>query len=108
MLTNIIHVFFPVTFSVDQERIFKWSYEDIKDVLKQRYCLQDVGLEFFSADGNNSLLAFDKTLVRDSVYTSLLSLAPVLSSESIAGVQRDAKVEKVWFDLFVCFFVTFG
>jgi hypothetical protein len=73
----------------------KWSYENIRDMLKQRYCLQDVGIEFFSADGNNSLLVFDKTSVRDTVYASLLSLAPTLGSEGIAGVQRDAKVEKV-------------
>ena len=48
-------------------RCFKFTYDDIREVHKRRYLLQPMGLELFSADGRNFLLAFPKKEIRNKV-----------------------------------------
>lgn len=78
--------------------MLKWAYEDLRDLRRRRFCLQDRGIELFSNDGNNTLLAFKDPSVRDLVYTALLGAAPSLEAsapeESVAGMHRDAKIER--------------
>lgn len=82
------------------EPLSKWSYEDVKDVRRGRYLLRDCALEIYSVDGKNSLLAFSDRTSRDAVYQNLLQLATTLTEsaeESVAGMHRDAKVEREGF-----------
>lgn len=79
------------------EPILKWSFEDIKDIRRGRYLLQDRALEIHSVDGNNSLLAFSGREKRNVAYQNLCGSAPALAEsaeESVAGMHRDAKVEQ--------------
>ncbi|KAF2070943.1 hypothetical protein CYY_007734 [Polysphondylium violaceum] len=50
----------------------KWSYDDIRDVLKRRYLLRQVALEIFSTDGRNNLIVFKDEPTRDEVHNNLL------------------------------------
>ncbi len=74
------------------------------DALKQRYLLQDVGLELFASDGDNALLVFERAADRDAVLAQLALLCPALSSpDSLYRVSREAKMEKVGALGFDCF-----
>eukprot|EP00054_Salpingoeca_dolichothecata_P021304 m.136033 g.136033 ORF g.136033 m.136033 type:complete len:942 (+) comp23938_c0_seq1:3290-6115(+) len=77
--------------------IIKWALEELKDVLKRRYCLQERALELFSMDGTNSLLVFENRTKRDNVYNMVVAGATMLAEkavDSVAGMQRNAKVER--------------
>ena len=56
-------------------KIVKWHYNDIQEVHKRRYLLQNVGIEIFSADGRNYLFALKKS-DRDKVITKIMSMSP--------------------------------
>ncbi|CAK9291092.1 unnamed protein product [Gordionus sp. m RMFG-2023] len=78
-----------------KKKCHKFSYCDIKEVLKRRYLLLPIGLEIFSADGRNYLLVFPKT-TRDKVYNRFLLLAKRLiddAKSSIAGQRSNVNVE---------------
>ena len=73
----------------------KFSYENIREVLKRRYLLQPNALEVFSADGRNYLLAFPRKL-RNRVHQKFLSVATSITdsaADSVAGQKRNADVE---------------
>ncbi|XP_066923807.1 lysosomal-trafficking regulator-like [Clytia hemisphaerica] len=50
-----------------------WRYEEIHEILKRRYSLQDNALEIFLTSGRTFLLAFENTKSRDEVYEQLYS-----------------------------------
>eukprot|EP00795_Rhopilema_esculentum_P002843 gene2843-1077_t len=50
-----------------------WRYEEIKEILKRRYSLQDNALEIFLTSGRTFLLAFEDTKCRDEVFEQLIS-----------------------------------
>lgn len=73
----------------------KWAYEDIREVHKRRYLLQETALEVFSSDGRNHFLVFPKP-VRSKVYEKLVSKASTLrenAEESVVGMKWDTDVE---------------
>ena len=73
----------------------KFSYENVREVLKRRYLLQPNALEVFSADGRNYLLAFPRKL-RNRVHQKFLSVATSITdsaADSVAGQKRNADVE---------------
>eukprot|EP00049_Salpingoeca_infusionum_P016720 m.344848 g.344848 ORF g.344848 m.344848 type:complete len:3784 (+) comp16137_c1_seq1:160-11511(+) len=75
----------------------KWSFDDIRDIRRGRYLLQDKALELFSVVGNNTLLSFFTTQERDTIYNAICSAAPALAvkgEDSVAGMHRDAKLEQ--------------
>ena len=77
-------------------RIFKFPYDNIKEVHKRRYLLQPISIEIFFSDGQNHLLAFNKQ-IRSKVYQRLLSAAPRISDSaqmSVSGQKRTANVEQ--------------
>ena len=51
----------------------KWSYEEIREVHKRRYLLQNNGMEFFFINGQTSLISFQSKEERDKVYDKILS-----------------------------------
>ncbi|CAH1175861.1 unnamed protein product [Phaedon cochleariae] len=74
----------------------KFSYEDIREVHKRRYLLQPMGLEVFSGDGRNYLLAFPRK-IRNKVYQRFMALATGIADsaqQSVAGQKRTANVEQ--------------
>lgn len=79
------------------QHVTRWKFEDIKDLRRRRFCLQDKGIEIFSIDGDNRLLVFPDRPTRDQVYDALINSATTLTTsteDSIDGMQRDAKLEK--------------
>jgi hypothetical protein len=74
----------------------KFAYEDIKEVHKRRYLLQEISMEIFSKDGRNYLLVFPRKC-RDKVYDRLIALTPDLNdsaAQSIAGQRRSINIEQ--------------
>ncbi|KAF0288955.1 WD repeat and FYVE domain-containing protein 3 [Amphibalanus amphitrite] len=79
----------------DVRSVSKVAYDDIREVLKRRYLLQPIAVEFFSADGRNYLLAFPiKT--RNKIYQRLQSVATSMADtqESVAGQKTSANVDQ--------------
>ena len=79
------------------DMVTKWGFEQIRDLRRRRYCLQDVALELFSDDGVNTMLVFNDRTDRDSVYDTLIAASSTLittAKESVDGMQRDAKLER--------------
>ena len=86
----------PAGASVDL-RLLRWALEDIRDIRRRRYSLQDCALELFEGGGQNAMLAFPDRACRERAYAAVLSAAPALVSsaeESVDGMQRDAKLER--------------
>ncbi|XP_048589940.1 WD repeat and FYVE domain-containing protein 3-like [Nematostella vectensis] len=85
-----------ITKSYTKQRMCsKWAYEDIREVHKRRYLLQQTALEVFSSDGRNHFLVFPKP-VRNKVYEKLVTTAPTLldsAADSVSGMKRDTDVE---------------
>lgn len=80
-----------------RQHVTRWKFEDVKDLRRRRFCLQDKGVEIFSVDGDNRLLVFPDRATRDQVYDALINSATTLTTtteDSIDGMQRDAKLEK--------------
>eukprot|EP00794_Sanderia_malayensis_P020579 gene20579-22605_t len=50
-----------------------WRYEEIKEILKRRYSLQDNAVEIFLTSGRTFLLAFEGCASRDEVFEQLMS-----------------------------------
>nr|CAB3264215.1 neurobeachin-like protein 1 [Phallusia mammillata] len=74
----------------------KFAYEDIKEVHKRRYLLQNIALEIFNRDGRNYLLVFPQG-TRAKVYSKFLSYATSLSDrgkDSISGQRSGLNVEQ--------------
>lgn len=79
------------------DAVVKWAFEDVRDIRRRRYCLQDLALEMFSVDGMNSMLVFNDRPIRDKVYDAVIGVASTLTNtakESVDGMQRDAKLER--------------
>ena len=83
--------------------MFKWAFEDLREVHKRRYLLQQVALEIFSTDGRNHLLVFD--MMRDEVYGKIQGcissgpLANLISTGPQVGeseVQHQRRTIRVW------------
>eukprot|EP00042_Codosiga_hollandica_P047251 m.509842 g.509842 ORF g.509842 m.509842 type:complete len:3508 (+) comp57411_c0_seq1:30-10553(+) len=74
-------------------QVFKWRYEDIKDIRRRRYRLQERALEIFAIDGNNHLLTFGDFTARETFFALLSAKSPSLA-ESTAESLEEAKVEK--------------
>jgi hypothetical protein len=75
----------------------QWNYEDVRDIRRARYLLQDRALELFSSVGNNTLISFNERAARESVYTAIIAASPALAvraEDSVAGMHRDAKIEQ--------------
>ncbi|XP_074647224.1 WD repeat and FYVE domain-containing protein 3-like [Tubulanus polymorphus] len=73
----------------------KFEFSEIREVHKRRYLLQPLGLEVFSADGRNYLLAFPRK-IRNKVYARFLSVATGITDnaqQSVSGQRQNAKVE---------------
>ena len=73
----------------------KFAYEDIREVHKRRYLLQEIAMEIFSNDGRNYLLVFPRKC-RNKIYERLVSLTPDLNDsaqQSIAGQRRTTNIE---------------
>ncbi len=74
----------------------KWHFCVINDALKQRFLLQDVGLEIFATDGNNSLFVFESSSDRDLFLSQLVLQCQNLNSPgSFYRISRDTRMEKV-------------
>ncbi|CAK8696786.1 unnamed protein product [Clavelina lepadiformis] len=74
----------------------KFSYDDIREVHKRRYLLQNIALEVFNKDGSNCLLVFPQG-TRVKVYNKFLSFAKTLSDggkDSISGQRSGLSVEQ--------------
>lgn len=72
------------------------NYVIFREVHKRRYLLQPMGLEVFSGDGRNYLLAFPRR-VRNKVYQRFMATATGISDsaqQSVAGQKRTANVEQ--------------
>uniref|UniRef100_A0A183C1L8 Uncharacterized protein n=1 Tax=Globodera pallida TaxID=36090 RepID=A0A183C1L8_GLOPA len=69
----------------------KFAYDDIKEVHKRRYLLQQIALEVFSTDGRNFLLAFPRK-VRDHVFQKLVSMAKNASSDVTQFMNEQKKL----------------
>ncbi|KAL3072845.1 hypothetical protein niasHS_017819 [Heterodera schachtii] len=69
----------------------KFAYDDIKEVHKRRYLLQQIALEVFSTDGRNFLLAFPRK-VRDHVFQKLVSMAKNASSDVAQFMNEQKKL----------------
>jgi WD40 repeat protein len=54
-----------------EDNVLCIAYDDIKEVSKCRFQLQEVGLEFFQVSGHNFLLAFDTRQERDQIYSKV-------------------------------------
>lgn len=50
-----------------------WRYDEIHEILKRRYALQDNALEIFLTSGRTFLLAFENSKSREEVYEQLVS-----------------------------------
>eukprot|EP01135_Chromosphaera_perkinsii_P002345 Nk52_evm131s221 gene=Nk52_evmTU131s221 len=79
-----------VTSKRSDPKIVKWEFNDIQEVHKRRYLLQNVGIEIFSADGRNYLFALKKA-DRDRVLSKLMARAtravmPLDPDESSGGI----------------------
>ncbi|KAL3101442.1 hypothetical protein niasHT_020761 [Heterodera trifolii] len=71
----------------------KFAYDDIKEVHKRRYLLQQIALEVFSTDGRNFLLAFPRK-VRDHVFQKLVSMAKNASSDVAQFMNEQKKLRR--------------
>ena len=80
-----------------KRQVSKFAFDDVKEVHKRRYLLQPIAVEVFSTNGQNYLLAFQRT-ARGKVYQrfSLLPTASLLenAAQSVAGQGRSANVEQ--------------
>eukprot|EP01113_Clastostelium_recurvatum_P033194 TRINITY_DN4361_c0_g1_i1.p1 TRINITY_DN4361_c0_g1~~TRINITY_DN4361_c0_g1_i1.p1 ORF type:complete len:3468 (+),score=1121.67 TRINITY_DN4361_c0_g1_i1:47-10450(+) len=88
----------------------RWSYEDIREILRRRYLLRPVAIEMFSTDGRNHLVVFDDLPGREEVFRllgSLISASPTggegsaisgaqLGDEYASGSVRDRLLTTVW------------
>jgi hypothetical protein len=82
-----------------ESRVIQWRYDNIKDVRRRRYRLQERALELFSTDGNNHMLAFNDTTTRETFVALLTAKAPLLNADSSSDagnetLPRDVKVER--------------
>ena len=76
---------------------YKLHYDEIREALQRRYLLQPIGIELFSSDGRNYLLAFPKAKERNKVYQRLLIVCTGLADsahQSVEGQKRSASVEQ--------------
>ena len=79
-------------------QVIKWRFEDIRDVRKRRYLLQERALEIFSLDGNNHMITFDSAAKRDTVF-SLIVAKSALSAEGSSENSEIASSTKVCFTI---------
>ena len=77
----------------DARQVIKWRFEDIRDVRKQRYLLQERALELFSSDGNNHLFVFATRAKRDEICQQLVSRSSLNLDGS--SVNSDFAIAKV-------------
>ncbi|XP_065681704.1 lysosomal-trafficking regulator isoform X1 [Hydra vulgaris] len=72
------------TFFSEKDISISWKYDEIREILKRRYSLQDNALEIFLTSGRTFLLAFKDTKVRDEVFNHLMSreLPNLIATES--------------------------
>ena len=81
---------------IKEKACSKFSFEQIREVHKRRYLLQEIAIEIFSNDGRNYLLVFSKKC-RNKVYERLIALCPDLSDsaqQSIAGQRLTTNIEQ--------------
>lgn len=79
---------------VGKRRRQKFSYDEIREVLRRRYLLQQIGIEIFCTNGRTNFLAFPRD-ISHRVYSRLLAISPNLTDSamlSVAGQKRGAQV----------------
>ncbi len=79
--------------------VIKWAFDEIKDIRRGRYLLQERAAEIFSVEGTNTLLVFRDRARRDVICDRLAPmLAPDASTAAVPGIDAP-KVEREFLGL---------
>lgn len=84
---------------VGKRRRQKFHYDEIREVLRRRYLLQQIGIEIFCTNGRTNFLAFPRD-ISNRVYSRLLAISPNITDSamsSVAGQKRSAQVSNYRF-----------
>ncbi len=80
------------------QRSRRWAYEDLREVCKRRYLLQQVAIELFSIDGRNHLVTLFSPETRDEVLkmvnAKLSAFGPERAMLTDVGSEGNASTHK--------------
>ncbi|KAL1921842.1 uncharacterized protein VTP21DRAFT_10484 [Calcarisporiella thermophila] len=72
----------------DKHELYKWAFEDIREIHRRKFLFRNVALEIFLYNGQNFLITLDIRL-RDQVYNKLINRISTPSS-NLAGINSRA------------------